>query len=138
MHQWISDSDLTPHIVVAADTPGVDVPRSHVRDGKIVLNVAYAATNHLEIGNEWIEFDARFGGTSRRVRVPLAAVLGVYARETGEGIVFTEADLQGLTPAAADAAPADATATGAEDGGPRPPTGGGSPAGGRARLRVVK
>jgi stringent starvation protein B len=138
MHQWITDRDLTPHIVVAADAPGVDVPRSHVRDGKIVLNVAYAATHHLEIGNEWIDFDARFGGTSRHVRVPLAAVLGVYARETGEGIVFTEADLQGLTPAAADATPADSPAPGSDDGGPQPPAGGGSPSGGRARLRVVK
>jgi len=93
MHEWVSDSQHTPHIIVDAERPGVNVPRSYVKDGKIVLNLSLTATQNLSLGNEWIEFGARFAGTVHFIRVPIAAVLGIYARETGEGMVFSDQDL---------------------------------------------
>jgi len=93
MHQWITDSGHTPHVIVDAEREGVEVPRSHVKDGKIVLNVGLSATQHLALGNDWIELDTRFGGVSHHVRFPLNAVLGIYARETDEGMVFSEQDM---------------------------------------------
>lgn len=93
MHEWVSDSQHTPHIIVDAERPGVAVPRSYVKDGKIVLNLSLTATQNLSLGNEWIEFGARFAGVVQFIRVPIAAVLGIYARETGEGMVFSDQDL---------------------------------------------
>jgi stringent starvation protein B len=93
MHEWVSDSQHTPHIIVDAERPGVTVPRSYVKDGKIVLNLSLTATQNLSLGNEWIEFGARFAGVVEFIRVPIAAVLGIYARETGEGMVFSDQDL---------------------------------------------
>jgi stringent starvation protein B len=92
MHEWMSDSGFTPHVIVDAGRPGVEVPKAYVKDGKIVLNLSWSATQHLALGNDWIEFDARFGGVSHHVRVPIGAVLGVYARETGEGMVFSDGE----------------------------------------------
>lgn len=89
----MTDSGHTPHVIVDAEYNGVNVPRAYVKDGKIVLNLSGTATQHLKIGNEWVEFDARFGGVVNRVSFPIGAVLGIYARETGEGMVFTEQDL---------------------------------------------
>jgi stringent starvation protein B len=74
--------------VVDAAQPGVTVPEQHVQEGRIILNVSYSATSRLELANDEITFDARFAGVPRTVRVPLAAVLGIYAKETGEGLVF--------------------------------------------------
>ncbi len=71
-----------------AAQPGVVVPEQHVQEGRIILNVSYSATSRLDISNDEVSFDARFGGVPRTVRVPLAAVLGIYAKETGEGLVF--------------------------------------------------
>jgi stringent starvation protein B len=93
MHEWISDSEQTPHIVVDAEQPQVEVPRQYVKDGKIILNVSHSATSGLVIGNDWVEFSARFAGVTRSVRVPVRAVLGIYARETGQGMIFNESDL---------------------------------------------
>jgi len=93
MHQWITDSGHTPHLIVDAERPGVDVPRAHVKDGKIVLNVSFTAAPRLDLGNEWVEFDTRFARAAHRVRFPVNAVLGIYARETGEGMVFSDQDL---------------------------------------------
>ncbi len=93
MHEWISDSEQTPHVVVDAEQPQVDVPRQYVKDGKIILNVSHSATSGLVIGNEWLEFSARFAGVTRAVRLPVRAVLGIYARETGQGMIFNESDL---------------------------------------------
>lgn len=93
MHEWISDNAQTPHVVVDAEFSGVDVPRQYVKDGKIILNLSHAATSALKLGNDWIEFDARFSGVSRHVKVPIKAVLGIYARETGQGMIFSEGDL---------------------------------------------
>ncbi len=92
MHEWMSDSGYTPHVIVDAARPGVEVPKAYVKDGKIVLNLSWSATQHLALGNDWIEFDARFGGAAQHVRVPVGAVLGIYARETGEGMVFSDGE----------------------------------------------
>jgi stringent starvation protein B len=92
MHEWITDSGLTPHVIVDAQRPGVEVPAAYVKDGKIVLNLSMTATQRLQLKNDWIEFDARFAGVVHHVRVPLSAVLGVYARETGEGMIFSESE----------------------------------------------
>lgn len=92
MHQWMTDSGLTPHLIVDARVQGVEVPTAYVKDGKIVLNISYSATQRLDMANDWIEFDARFAGIVQHVRLPVAAVLGIYARETGEGMVFSSED----------------------------------------------
>ena len=93
MHQWIADCGHTPHAIVDATYAGVEVPPAYVKDGKIVLNLSTSATQRLQISNEWVELDARFSGTVHHVRFPIAATLGIYARETGEGMVFSEQDL---------------------------------------------
>ncbi len=118
MHQWIAECGNTPHVIVDAGREGADVPRAYVKDGKIVLNLSEGATQRLRLGNEDIEFDARFAGVIHHVRFPVSAVLGVYARETGEGMVFSEQDL-GPEP------PRGPPQT--EEGGPR-----------RPQLKVVK
>lgn len=93
MHQWITECGHTPHVIVDAGHDGAEVPRAYVKEGKIVLNLSEGATQRLRLGNEDVEFDARFAGVVHHVRFPVAAVLGVYARETGEGMVFSEQDL---------------------------------------------
>jgi stringent starvation protein B len=92
MHEWISDSGCTPHLVVDAGVTGVEVPRQFVQDGKIVLNLSWSATAQLTLGNDELTFSGRFGGTPMSVRVPVAAVLAIYARETGKGMIFTDED----------------------------------------------
>ena len=93
MHQWITECGNTPHVIVDAGRQGAEVPRAYVKDGKIVLNLSEGATQRLRLGNEEVEFDARFAGVIHHVRFPVSAVLGIYARETGEGMVFSEQDL---------------------------------------------
>jgi stringent starvation protein B len=92
MHEWISDSNQTPHIVVDASMEGVEVPRQYVQGGKIILNVSSNATSMLSLGNDIVRFRARFGAATYDVSVPIGAVLGIYARETGQGMIFSEAD----------------------------------------------
>jgi stringent starvation protein B len=92
MHEWITDSALTAHMVVDASMHGVEVPRQYVQDGKIILNVSLSATSGLMLGNEAVQFRARFGSATYDVSVPMGAVLGIYARETGQGMIFSEAD----------------------------------------------
>ena len=106
MHQWMMDSGHTPHVIVDAERSGVEVPRSYIKDGKIVLNVSLNATQRLQLGNEWVEFDARFAGVVHHVRFPVSTVLGIYARETGEGMVFSEQDM-GPEPPSRPSPPAD-------------------------------
>lgn len=127
MHEWISDSECTPHIVVDAGAAGVEVPRQYVRDGKIVLNVSWSATAQLVLGNDELRFSGRFGGVSMTVRVPVEAVLAIYARETGQGLVFPEGE-DAPTPEPPPASPQEA---GGVDSRPKP-------APGRAKLKVVK
>ena len=98
MHQWITECGNTPHVIVDAGHEGAEVPRAYVKDGKIVLNLSTGATQRLRLGNEDVEFDARFAGVVHHVRFPVSAVLGVYARETGEGMVFSEQDLAAAEP----------------------------------------
>ena len=93
MHGWLMDNGETPHVIVDAEKPGVEVPRAYVKDGKVVLNLSSTATQRLVMGNDWIEFEARFAGVVHHVRIPVSTVLGIYARETGEGMVFSEQDL---------------------------------------------
>ncbi|HTY94651.1 MAG TPA: ClpXP protease specificity-enhancing factor [Steroidobacteraceae bacterium] len=93
MHQWMTDGGQTPFVIVDVDRHAVEVPRASVKDGKIVLNISYDATERLNIGNDWLELDTRFGGVIHHVRAPIGAILGIYARETGEGMVFSEQDL---------------------------------------------
>ncbi len=87
IHEWCSDSGLTPYIAVLADA-GVNVPHEFVKNGEIVLNISPLATNRLKLGNEVIEFQARFGGVAREVAVPVDKVIAVYARESGQGMAF--------------------------------------------------
>ena len=122
MHEWISDSQCTPHIVVDAGVAGVEVPRQYVQDGKIVLNISWTATGQLQIGNEELSFNGRFGGASMHVRVPVPAILAIYARETGQGMIFADEPDQ----------PPPAETQGAPEA---PPP---KKSGGRAKLKVVK
>lgn len=88
MHAWIDDNGMTPFLLVDAQSPGVDVPPSVIKDGKVVLNVAGRAVAFLELGNEDIRFQARFSGVSQHVVVPVAAVEAIYAKETGQGMML--------------------------------------------------
>lgn len=90
MHEWMIDNLLTPHIVVDATAPGVDVPQQHVAEGKIILNVSYSATDGLDLNSDPLFFNTRFSGVSYEISVPVMAVLGIYAHETGQGMIFTE------------------------------------------------
>ncbi len=107
MHEWISDSGHTPHVIVDALRAGVEVPSAYVKDGKIVLNLSMTATQRLQLKNDGIEFDARFAGVAHHVRVPMLAVLGVYARETGEGMIFSDSETDSPSPDSPPPAPAD-------------------------------
>lgn len=88
IYQWIVDNDWTPHFQVDALYPGVEVPQEHVNDGVIVLNLAPSAVQGIELGNEWMEFRARFQGVERKIGFPPEAVLVVFARENGQGMPF--------------------------------------------------
>lgn len=118
----MTDNGQTPHLVVDATQQGVAVPEQHVQDGRIILNVSYSATSRLELTNDEISFDARFGGVPRTVRAPLAAVLGIYARETGEGLVF----------------PVDEYAASGTTPSPEPPAAPTPSPAGRPSLKIVK
>ena len=106
IHEWCADSGLTPYIAVLADA-GVNVPHEFARNGEIVLNISPLATNRLKLGNELIEFQARFSGVAREVAVPVEKVIAVYARETGHGMAF---DVSRPRPVGADP-----TAAGSDD-----------------------
>ena len=92
MHEWMVDNGFTPHLVVDARRDGVEVPKEHVKDGKIVLNVSHSATRALKLGNEAVSFETRFGGVPQQLQIPVDAVLGIYARETGQGMIFGDDD----------------------------------------------
>ncbi|AOD14511.1 ClpXP protease specificity-enhancing factor [Xanthomonas fragariae] len=126
--EWINDNGMTPHVLVDADLPGVQVPASAVKDGRVVLNIAERAVVGLQVDNESVSFTARFGGVSHPVMVPMAAVIAVYARETGHGMALPD-DIPGTSTEPPDpSAPPPGTPTPDE-----PPTGGKRP-----HLRVVK
>lgn len=127
VYQWLLDNGLTPHLLIDAEQPGVRVPVAHVKDGQIVLNVSPTAVQRLELGNDVIHFEARFGGQPMTVWIPPAAVLGLYARENGRGMVFPEEP--------AEEAPAQPEAASAPERDPEPPAG---PPRERPTLKVVK
>jgi stringent starvation protein B len=87
MHEWCTDNGFTPYLAVHVDA-SVQVPREFVKDNEIVLNTSYDATSQLKIGNDFVEFKARFGGVVRDILVPVDHVVAVYARENGQGMAF--------------------------------------------------
>lgn len=89
MHEWMGDNGHTPHIVVDASVDGVNVPTEHVKDGKIILNISETAAHNLKLNNNAVSFRARFSGVPFDVWVPINSVLGIYARETGQGMIFS-------------------------------------------------
>lgn len=88
LYDWIVDNDCTPHVLVDATLPGVEVPGDYVKDGQIVLNVSPTAVIDLQLSNHLVSFNGRFGGHPMDIAFPVAAVLGIYARENGQGMVF--------------------------------------------------
>ena len=92
LHEWIEDNGQTPLILVNTNYPGVDIPPGIASDGKVVLNISYAATEGLHMDSEGIGFSARFGGKSAPVFVPMGAVLAIYSRDSGQGMMFEEND----------------------------------------------
>jgi stringent starvation protein B len=148
LYEWCTDHGLTPYIAVLADDT-VQVPREHVRNGEIVLNIGFDATSALKLGNDFIEFKARFGGVARDIFVPVNRVLAIYARENGQGMAFpvavpTADDSQGdiadqsadpaaVTPGAMQLVPSVGSADDAT-----PPTDHPSPKPKRPALKVVK
>ena len=125
IHQWCCDNGFTPYLAVAVDAR-TRVPREHVRDGQIVLNVDYEATGNLTIANDGITFQARFGGVARDISIPIGNVAAIYARENGAGMAFEpESDSPADKP--------EAPESGAPEGEPEPP-----PPAGRPKLQRIK
>lgn len=124
IYDWATDNGFTPHLLVAADVEGVSVPREYVQEGRITLNVSPMAVQSLDLHADPIWFSARFGGRACEVTVPVGAVLAVFARENGEGIVFGDIE---PTP------PKDTQPEAAKEDAPAKPK-----AGNRSHLRVVK
>ncbi|MFY9327201.1 MAG: ClpXP protease specificity-enhancing factor [Georgfuchsia sp.] len=132
IHEWCLDQGFTPYLQVAVDSRS-RVPREHVREGQIVLNVGTSAANQLMLGNEEIQFQARFSGTIFSVRVPVDAVLAIYARENGQGMAF-EVEPVGADPGAEPEAPTLVNTPSPDDGPPDPKP----VAGGRSRSHLTR
>lgn len=126
IYDWISDNGLTPYLLVNAAFDGVRVPPHVIKNGQVVLNIAMRAVANLELGNDWINFSARFSGVSHTVHVPVGAVLALYAQENGQGMMFP-AEEDGETPPPAPPAPDE---TSGSDNAP--------PKRGAPHLRIVK
>jgi len=92
LYEWITDNGLTPHVLVDASYDGVDVPEHAIQQGKVVLNIASSATEHLRLENDTILFKARFSGQPYKITVPMASVIAIYARENGQGMMFAQDD----------------------------------------------
>lgn len=90
IHEWMLDNGLTPQLIVDANSDQVQVPRQYVEDGRIVLNIADSAVRNLSLGNEQVEFHARFGGAPFQLCIPLQQVLAIVARENGAGMSFAD------------------------------------------------
>ncbi|MFZ1537719.1 MAG: ClpXP protease specificity-enhancing factor [Chromatiaceae bacterium] len=98
LYEWILDNDMTPHLLVDTSRSPTVVPSQFVQDGKIVLNISPGAVRELVIGNDEIVFNARFSGRSMDVLVPAEAVMGIYARENGHGMLFPEEEADATPP----------------------------------------
>jgi stringent starvation protein B len=118
LYQWITDNNMTPHILVDAGITGVDVPEHAIQKGKVILNIDQAAVRELDMGNDWLTFNARFAGRQHYVSVPVEAVLAIYSKENGQGMMFAHDD---------DSPPPDGDG---DDNGPKPTR--------RPHLKVVK
>lgn len=154
LHEWCTDNGYAPHIAVRVDG-SVTVPAEYVRNGEIVLNVSFDATNGMRLGNDFIEFKARFGGVPRDVVVPTTHVIAIYARENGQGMAFPPPDELQSVPAdpaleveenGGEPSPEERvsalrsvpTPVGSEDGGVEPPPDGTGRSGVRPQLKRVK
>ncbi|MCB1801158.1 MAG: ClpXP protease specificity-enhancing factor [Gammaproteobacteria bacterium] len=118
LYEWLVDNELTPYLLVDANRDSVHVPTRYVEEGRIVLNVSPSAVRDLNLGNELVSFEARFGGSAFAISLPPDAVLGVYARENGKGMLFPEDNVDDPEPPSNE-----------------PPT---PPASGKPSLKVVK
>ena len=98
IYEWIVDNGCTPHLLVDVEIEGVDVPQAYVSDGQIVLNISPTAVVGLDMGNETVAFNGRFGGVATDITVPVRAILGIYARENGQGMVFDPAEEPDVPP----------------------------------------
>ena len=128
--EWCNDNGFTPYLAVQVDGR-CRVPREFVRDGQIVLNIGPSATNKLQMGNEYIDFQARFGGVARQLSVPINCISAIYARENGAGMAF-EIEAEVSSGEAMDALHADAMPE--DEAPPEPPR----PEGGRPKLQRIK
>ena len=108
LYEWCTDNGFTPYVAVQVDDT-VQVPREYVKNGEIVLNISFDATSSLKLGNDFIEFKARFAGTAREISVPVGRVIAIYARENGQGMAFP-APAPSASDGQAAASPASATA----------------------------
>jgi stringent starvation protein B len=157
LYEWCTDNGFTPYVAVLVDET-VQVPREYVKNGEIVLNISYDATSSLKLGNDFIEFKARFAGSAREIMVPVNRVIAIYARENGQGMAFPVPVSGGASPdeapppssrpsplSSVPAAPAEegkvVQLVTPEEGGkppehepPRPPAGGGP----RPALKRIK
>lgn len=102
MYEWINDNEMTPYLLVEAGDPGVRVPPSAIKDGRVVLSIAPRAVAQFQIGQDKVSFLARFGGVSCPIEVPVFAVLAVYAQENGQGMMFSNEDQPEPQPPAPD------------------------------------
>ena len=131
IYDWISDNDLTPYILVDAAFAGVRVPPQVVKNGQVVLNLAMRAVANLDLGNEWISFQARFSGVSQAIQIPVQAVLALYAQENGQGMMFPADEEGGDMPPPSAPEPDDTPPAPTADDGDKPKRG-------APHLRVVK
>jgi stringent starvation protein B len=118
LYEWLVDNNKTPYLMVNAEYQGAVVPMQFVENGRIILNVDPSAVSGLELGNDWISFSARFRGTAEEILIPPGAVMGIYAKENGQGMLFPEEEVD------SDSEPED-------DPDPKPPSS-------RPALKVVK
>lgn len=132
IYDWISDNNLTPYVLVDAGFAGVRVPPQVVKNGQVVLNLAMRAVANLDLGNEWISFQARFSGVSHAIQIPVQAVLALYAQENGQGMMFPAEEEGGDTPPSAPGPDDTSSAPGADN------AGGDKPKRSTPHLRVVK
>lgn len=112
VYEWIVDNDCTPYMAVNATISSVQVPSEHVVDGKIILNLSPGAIANLHISNDAVEFGARFSGVARNIFVPMPAVLGIYAKENGQGMAFPADEYDGSADATSEPEPEPPRPTG--------------------------
>lgn len=152
LYEWCTDNGYTPHIAVRVDNQ-TRVPRQFVHNDEIVLNISFEATSQLQMGNEWIEFSARFSGKVHKIEVQVTNVLAIYARENGQGMAFpvepatgaaqggpvASSEVHEAADSEADSAPRERAPEGSDAGhGPRTDDDGGKGGGGKGHLKVVK